>query len=449
LLVTLLLIYAALLVLLALIIKRREGAQDARMFYVAGGRLSAFTTACSLVATSVGGSSTVVTTALIYKHGLAGLWADLGATIGFVLLGLFLARRVRQSEANSIAELIGQRYGEHFRKLSAWLILLAEIAWLALLTRASAALLAPALPAVAPWQLMAAALFLVVGYTAFGGQLAVAYSDVLQLFVMAIGLLVILPSSAIAALPAGVNPLESFPLSKTLDLSGAVSLALLMGLPHLLGSDIYAKLLAAKDGVAARRATLLASGMKLVFSGAIALVGLAASHALGDLPRPSAALGTFIQARLSATAASVVLVALLATLMSSADQVLLSAVTMVSHDIASAQKLVSQRARLVIASAIAALALLLALALPGVISAMKIAYTLFASGLALPTLAALAFPTRQPSGRFAVLAAAGGALVGGGLDIARLFGHFGGKPVLWGLWVSATFIAWGMARRSD
>ena len=178
---------------------QRGRAQDARNFFVARGSLSAFTTACSLTATSVGGSSTVITAALVHRHGLAGVWMDLAGCLGYLALGLWLARPIRESGVCSMAELVGLRHGEGVRRAVAALVVLVELAWLALLIKSLAAVLAPVLPGVAPWQLMAGAAAVVVLYTLAGGQLAVSYTDVAQMLVMVIGLCVLAPVAAASA----------------------------------------------------------------------------------------------------------------------------------------------------------------------------------------------------------------------------------------------------------
>lgn len=441
--------YALALAIVAAAIRRRTSAQEARTFYVADGRLSAPITAASLVATSVGGSSTVVTAALIYRHGLAGIWIDLAGTLGLLLLAAGVARRVRQTGVASIAELAGLFYGPIVRRATALIVVVAEIAWLALLAKATAALLAPALPQLAAWQLAALMLLAVLFYTALGGQYAVAYSDLLQLALMVIGLLVVAPLYVQRALVSQAAPMLpmtlSFPTSATLGWRDAGSFVLLMGLPHLVGSDIYAKLLSARDGRSAARGALGAALLKLLFALGVAFLAMGAARLLPLGTDADAALGTLIHRVLPLLVAPWVLLALVATTMSSADQVLLSAITMTLHDLL--PKVAGRRgAKELVGLLFALAAFALAVALPTVVDAMKVGYTLFACGVTLPLLMAL-LGLRPALRGMAAAAMVGGALVGGGLHVARLLDRFAGEPVIWGLVFSALLLLLGRPRR--
>ena len=427
--------YLLLLAAVTLICRTRRHGQlrDDRSFYVARGSLSTFTTACSLTATSVGGSSTVITAALVYQHGLAGIWMDLAGCLGYLLLGLLLARSVRRTGVCSMAELVGLRYGPGVRRAVALVVVLAELAWLALLARSLAAVLAPALPMVAPWQLMAAALVVVVLYTVGGGQFAVSYTDVVQILVMVVGLCVLAPLASARAV--GAEQLAAlrwdFPVSSSFGWSQVGSFLVLTGLPHMVGSDIYAKVLSARDGRTARAGALLAALLKVMFAMAIAFVALCGTRLLGPLERPDQLLALVIEQTLPAPMAALVIVAMVATLMSSADQVLLSAVTMVGNDLLPGRAVIRPSALL-----FGLLAWCLAWLFPSVIDLMKVAYTVFASGLALPVLASIPAGLKLP--RTSVLASilAGGA-TGGGLHIAKLLGlTLPADPVIWGVSVS-------------
>ena len=447
-LIPILIAYLAILATLVVWVRRRHGAQgEGRAFFVAGGTLSGFTTACSLAATSVGGSSTLITSALVYRYGLAGIWYDLAGTLGLVLLGLFVARRVRESGVSSIAELAGRTHGEAVRRIIATLVVVSEVAWLALLTKTTAALLAPALPAVGEPALLIATALVVVLYTLMGGQYVVSYSDIVQLGLMTLGLWIVAPvflASALHSRNVAWSTLAwDFPTSATFGGSQIGAAFALMGLPHLVGPDVYAKLLSARDRRAAAYGALGAATLKLAFALAIAFIGLAGRALLPHLARDEALLGTLVSQTLPGTLGALVLVALTAAMMSSADQVFLSAITMIDHDLTHGRL---RHLRPLTAFGVAGLAIGLALAAPTVIDTMKIAYTLFAAGLALPILFSVLWP-KQPLARpWLIAALIAGASLGGTLHIARLTGAFHYQPVLWGLALNATLLAIAAAR---
>ena len=120
-------------------------------------------------------------------------------------------------------------------------------------------------------------------YTALGGQFAVVRTDGLQygLMVLAIPGLALgftLARGARSPAPAAGGSTSRRPPRFGDATSSA--LLVLIGLPHLVGSDVYAKLLSCRDEQAARRAALAAALSKVALRGAVAAIALAARAAL-------------------------------------------------------------------------------------------------------------------------------------------------------------------------
>ena len=65
----------------------------------------------TLVGTIAGGASTVGTAQLAYTYGLSAWWFTLGAGIALMILGIFFARPLRESEATTGPELLANIYG--------------------------------------------------------------------------------------------------------------------------------------------------------------------------------------------------------------------------------------------------------------------------------------------------------------------------------------------------
>ncbi|MCM3875712.1 MAG: hypothetical protein NEA02_04765, partial [Thermoanaerobaculia bacterium] len=191
-------------VLLVGLFATRAASRSTDAFLVGDRGFGAFTAWAALSSTVIGGSTTLVLAALVAAKGVPALWLDLAGVLGLLALGLFLAARVRATGATTIAEVIGRTYGPGVRKIAAFLVVLAEIVWFALLTEATQIVVI----ATTPWEptrvlILTAALF--VTYTALGGQRAVVRTDVLQFGLMVAGLLAIalpLAARSLAANPA-------------------------------------------------------------------------------------------------------------------------------------------------------------------------------------------------------------------------------------------------------
>jgi SSS family solute:Na+ symporter len=428
-------------VLLVGALSARKAARSTEAFLVADRGLGAFRAGVALSSTVIGGSTTLVLAALVAAKGLPALWLDLAGALGLLALGGFLAPRVRATGATTIAEVIGRTYGAGVRKIAACLVVSAEIVWFALLTEATQTVIV----ATTPWEprrvlVLTAALF--VAYTALGGQRAVVGTDLLQFALMVSGLLVVALPLALAALARTPPParLLTFPTGAALGWGDVLALLVLVGLPHAVGSDVWSKVLSARDAGAARRAAFGAAGAKLAFglaTTAIALAGLS----LGVGGPPAQLFPRAVFALAGPAFAPFLLVALVATMQSSADSVLLSAAAATAHDLVPGAGVRFARAAVVVYGAAG---LLVALVLRDLVETFRLGYTLFASGLILPTLAAFV-PGVRVDRRYAGAA----MLLGGAAAMLERFAHVAGiDPVLAGTGVNALVLACGVRRSS-
>jgi SSS family solute:Na+ symporter len=442
---TLILLLAYLAGTLAIGLKwRRRAGRDEASYFVADRSLSTFWGFIGLSSLTTGGSTTIVLAAFVYTHGVSGLWLDLAGALGLLVLGLFLARRVRREGAVTLPEIVGRHYGRGARWAAALLVLVSEIVWFALLIEGTQVVLTAAFD-INPLSAIVGSTAVFILYTCLGGQFAVVRTDLLQYALMVIGIPGIALVSALLRvhrfpdLPAGFR---SFPVSPTLSSGDVFTLLVLVGLPHLVGSDVYAKLLSCRDESTARRSALAAAASKVVFGASVALLALAARQSLAPAPADQT-LPRAILAFVPAPLAAFVLVCLVATMQSSADIVLLSASAVTARDLV--PPLLRRPVPLAVARALTplygALGLTVALAMNrNVIETLKLGYSIFAASLILPVLAAFLPPRWAPPQAGAITAMlAGGATAAAG----RLFPELSGArdPVLLGTAVNFAILA--------
>ena len=397
---------------------RKRASRDEASYFVADRSLTTFWGFIGLASLTTGGSTTIALAAFVYTHGLSGLWLDLAGALGLLALGLFLARRVRREAAVTLPEIVGRYYGAGARRAAAVLVLVSEIVWFALLIEGTALVLTSAF-GLDPVLATVGSTAVFVLYTSLGGQFAVVRTDLLQYALMVAGIPLIGLACALGRLRFGELPAEllRFPVSSTVSASDAMALLVLVGLPHLVGSDVYAKLLSCRDEATARCSALLAAASKVVFGLAVAAIALAARQALPPGPAGTA-LPRAILAFVPGPLASLVLVCLVATLQSSADIVLLSASAVTARDLA--PPLIGRPLPLAATRALTpvygALGLAVALAMDrNVIETLKLGYSIFAAGLILPVLAAFLPPrwTPPPAGAIAAMFLGGLAAAAG------------------------------------
>lgn len=430
--------YGAAVLLVGLLAARRAS-RSADAFLLGDRSFGPLSTWAALTSTTIGGSTTLVLASLVASRGLPAFWLDLSGALGLLGLGLFLARRIRETGEVTLAAVVGRFYGPSVRKVAAVLVVLAEVVWFALLAQATETVVT----ALTDWNadaVLVATAALFVAYTALGGQRAVVGTDLLQFALMVCGLLFVALPLAFAALLRTPPPgrLLAFPTGPAFSWADVLAFLVLVGLPHAVGSDVWSKLLSARDASAARRAAYGAAVAKLAFglsTCAIALAGVSLA-----VPGPPAQLFPRTVFALAGPAlAPLLLVALVATMQSSADSVLLSAAAATAHDLVPGAGVRFARAAVVVYGAAG---LAVALVLQDLVETFRLGYTLFASGLILPTLAAFV-PGVRVDRRFAGSA----MLLGGAAAMLERFLHVAGvDPVLAGTGVNAIVLACGVRR---
>ena len=339
----------------------------------------------------------------------------------------------------TLPEIVGRAYGPAARWCAALLVLASEIVWFALLTEATQVVLTAAL-GLAPTRALVLSTAVFVLYTALGGQFAVVRTDLVQYALMVVGILGIAGFCAVRGAGGLANlPPEawSFPTSPGLGWADIGVWLLLVGLPHLVGSDVYAKILSSSDEATARRSAILAAASKIVFGLAVASIALAARKALPPMA-PAAVLPAVVLAFVPPALAAFVLVALVATMQSSADVVLLSATAVTARDLVPPvlRRPMPLSAARALTPAFGALGLAVAIGMDrNVLETLKLGYSIFSAGLILPVLAAL-LPSRPLVPRQGAVAAmiAGGAVAAAGRFVPALALHR--DPVLAGMAVN-------------
>ncbi len=411
--VPLLALYLAAMLATGLLSRRRAGTAEG--FFVAGRSLGPVLATCALSGTVVSGSAVLVAAELVYDRGLPGVWLDLVGAVALVVLGLALAARVRRSRRMTLAEFAGEAYGPRVRVVAALVTLVAQLFFLALLVRATATVVAPASgldPALA-CVLAAATVTL---YTLAGGQHAVARTDVAQLALMLVAVFGILVPCALSLPRGGAEPPEgmlSFPFNDRFTIVDFLAFALLYGLPHVVGSDVWSKLLSARDERTARFAAIASGVVKGAFGAGVAVVALAARSSPGIEAAGGSVLPDVLAAAVPEPWRSIASIGLVAVLMSSADTVLLTGTTVLANDVLPSRfgTVGAARGGAVV---LASLGLILALAHESLLAPFRLGYTVYAAGLSLPVLAAFLPPGLRP-GAGAVVAA---MVLGGGVAVA-------------------------------
>ncbi|MEE4353472.1 MAG: hypothetical protein V2J25_11445 [Desulfatiglans sp.] len=370
--------------------------KETSSFFVANRSASFFLISGSLFATVIGGSSTIGMAGLGYKQGLVGSWWLLVGVIGLILLGLFLARKIRAYSLYTLPEILQVQYGPEAKLVASALIV---IAWTGIIAGqiVAAGKILGALFSAPPSLLMIVTAFVFILYTLLGGQHSVIRTDTIQSLIIIAAVLIAIPLSIEAAggIPSMREALGadyfSFPVNAHFTWKSLITYLLLVGSSYLVGPDIYSRLFCAQDEKIAKGATLAVALALIPFAFMITTIGMSAKVLFPQIS-PEAAFPTMISHLFPTGLNGLIIAALLAAMMSSADTCLLTTSTILSVDVIKplVKTGISDKRLLVLSRffvvMIGIVSLVVALHLKGVIASLLLGYTVYTSGLVLPIL---------------------------------------------------------------
>jgi SSS family solute:Na+ symporter len=380
-----------------LLVGWRSRRQSSESYWVAERQYGTLRISASLIITVFGASTTMGVISLGYSRGLTGAWWPLTGALALIPFGGFLARRVRGLAVYTLPDILKRAYGDKVAVPAALMIVISWCGVIAAQMIAGARLLdgvfalgyAPALAVIA---------VIFVLYTFWGGQLSVIRTDTWQLVLFLAGLLLCLILVTAAISGAGVSAagqlpqgLLNFPVSSEFgwyDL--LVYYPLIVGLPFLVGPDLWSRVFCAKDGVVAQRSVFAAAFAIIPIALLLAVLGILIRARFPGIP-PDGALPEAIGQLLPFGVRGLIVTGFLAAIMSSADTTLVTASTILSLNVlaplgspSEAQRLAHTRVCLVIVGFVA---WTVAGFQHGIIPALLLGYTIYVGGVVVPTLA--------------------------------------------------------------
>ena len=328
---------------------QKGGGEDLEGYLLGGRKIGPMATALTLQSTSMSGYMFLGAGGLGYLQGYWALWFAAGDIGGGVLNLSIIGRRMRKLSqmmgALTSIEYLEKRYPSAAIRLYAGVLTVFLLGFyvLAQLIAGGKGL---AIVTGIPYPMaLAISVGIILIYTFMGGYLAVAYTDFFQSLVMLIGVLWILIAalSELGGLTAANDAISS--IDPTLlsvwgkDLGfygqwGVVAGALMifsigpMGWPH-----VVTRHMAMARPATARRAGLWATTWNLFFVPAPYVVGILAILILPDLADPELAIFEVAGQLLPAAVTGLVMAAIMAAIMSTADSLLLQTGSIASRDV--------------------------------------------------------------------------------------------------------------------
>ena len=288
-----------------------------------------------VIGTLVGGSSTIGTAQLAYDYGFSAWWFTLGAGIACVILGVALAKPLRESGVVTVPSLLAGHYGKRtglyssiFSSVGIFLNIIAQVlAAVSLLT---------SMTGLNSLSAAVIAVMLIVTYVVFGGVWGTGMVGILKTILLYVAML---SAGAVAISAAGglswfTKTYDPFPWFSLFGRGAGTDLAagfsLLVG---VLSTQTYLQaMFSAKDAKTARKGAII-SGLIIP---PIGLAGIAVGlYMRANFPQmnSSEVLPTFVLNYLPPWLGGIVLGTLLISIIGTGAGLVMGISTMFSHDI--------------------------------------------------------------------------------------------------------------------
>jgi len=392
--------------------KRVKSTED---FHLCGRDLGKLPASLSLAATEFSGSGLIGGAGLVYAVGLSGIYWNYAAIPAYILIGLFIAPKLRKMQMSTIPEYIGTTFGVSTQRLTAVLEIIEAVVFVAVQIQVSALLLSALFPVSVPMAaVITTGAFAI--YTMMGGLWAVVWTDALQYVVLMTGIIIALVLGWIAV--GGMEGLQSnlpathFSLTE-MGLWTPLAWGALAMYSYGVDQAYMQRALAAKDPATARFAYLFTGCNYVVFGACVAGLGLIAAALLPGLERADNALPQLVAQILPEGIRALIITAIIAATMSTSSSFLAAASSLAVQDLyepilgkGSTDEQQIKHSRIIVA-ALAALSLGTTMIFPGVVSLVVFATLVAPAAIFIPFVMSVFWRnTPAHAGFWAILAAA-------------------------------------------
>jgi SSS family solute:Na+ symporter len=374
-------------------------------YLVAGRRLGYGLYVPAMTAVVLGGASTFGSTKLGYQYGISGLWLVGMIGLGILGMGILFSKKLSKLSIYSVSELLGNRFGNSSRYISGLVMAVYDI----MVAVTAVVAIGVMFSALFGWSSTTAIFvggLIVVFYTMLGGMWAVTLTDVIQFWIMFIGLIGILIPIGIyhAGGPSGlVNHVKPEFLSLT-NIGGKAIFAyfLLFFFGMMIGQDIWQRAFTAKNEKILRRGTIISGVLCIIYGIAGAVIGMVASVVVPGLTDPQQALPQLVIKILPTGLIGVLVAAVSAAVMSTASGTIIASSTIIVNDFilfkSTKNRTEKEKIKLtrIVTCIVGFIAILISLFLQDIIVALDVAYAILSGSIFIPVIAAL-FWKRVPA----------------------------------------------------
>lgn len=316
-----------------------RGIKDTEDWMVAGKSLGKLPMAGTYFATIISATSIMSYMGYYYLNGWPGWWNAAGTLLTSFLACMFFARRMRQSECNTLPELIEKRYCRPYSIIMSLLIVVCCTALLgAQVTGATIILQTFSNWSTVTCCVVLLAVFIV--FTCIGGMKAVAWTDTICSFVIIIGTWLIAASflmkvGGFTAMNEGIaamNPEFVKGFSVEIPPITALSWVVTWGICNFGAPQFVARFMSAESPEVASKSQGITGIGLLLFYTPLAIIGLSGMLIHPGIEKQDMVFTTLVFNEVNPVIGAVMLAAVVAAIISTADSLLLLIATTFAHD---------------------------------------------------------------------------------------------------------------------
>ncbi len=310
-------------------------------YLVAGRRLGYPLAVLSIFATWFGAETCIGAAGEIYREGVSFTSAEpFGYGLCLILMGVVFAAPLWRRKLTTLPDLFRQRFSVPVERLAALILIPGSILWAAAQVRAFGHVLSSASSLDVDFAITAAAVFVIL-YTAVGGLLADAVTDLVQGILLVLGLAIV----GIAALvhlgglqEAGRVVVDTLarPGSQYASDTSLLDTLEAWAIPvcgSVVAVELVGRVIAARTPDIASRSSVIAGGMYIGVGLIPVFVGLTGAAIVPDLTDAEQLLPMVAQALLPAALYALFAGALISAILSTVDSTLLVSSGLLSHNL--------------------------------------------------------------------------------------------------------------------
>lgn len=310
--------------------------KNVKDFFLADRSLGIFKLTFTLIATQLGSGMLLGTTERAYQYGIYGILYVLGISVGFLILGMGLAGKLRSLNISTTAEIFETRYGSPNLKLVASALSIISLWGLLLAQILASKHIFTGLNITNPYIFVGFWLFLIF-YTMLGGLTSIAIIDSIQVLFILIVFFYIVYSSLPTTLPVllskettqTVNYYYFSDIPKLTELLPAFLTPVLFS---LIEQDLAQRFFAAKNRFVASISAFLASLFILAFACIPIFFGIFSRITKVSFGANSSPLMPLLKQICTPTVLILAICSVIAAITSTADSLLCAASSNISQD---------------------------------------------------------------------------------------------------------------------